>query len=110
MIYEYSCVPCDSTFDVVKTVDHMKDAEYCELCNAEAVRKFVPNRVHLSKTAVEFAEYNPGLGQVVDSRYHRSELCKEKGLTEVGNENPDSLEKDLKKARIKKANDAYDKD
>jgi hypothetical protein len=35
---------------------------------------------------VQHAEYNPGLGCVVKNKYHREELCKEKGLKEVGND------------------------
>jgi len=108
MVYEYNCAPCNNKFDVIKPVHKMKQAEFCSKCNKQAVRKFVPSRVHFAKTSVEHAEYNPGLGQIVKSRYHRSELCKEHSLTEVGNQNPDSLAKDYEQARIKKANAAYE--
>ena len=87
MIYEYHCKDCGLAFDVVKPYSEMENHEACKSCGQTAVRQFLPRIIHLSKTKVEHPEYNPGLGMVVKNAYHRSEICKEKNLIEVGNEN-----------------------
>lgn len=86
MVYAYRCEPCRHQFDVYKRASAMTDPEMCPKCGVEAKREFVPRNVYLSKTKVQHAEYNPGLGCIVKNERHRKELCKQKGLVEVGND------------------------
>lgn len=86
MIYEYVCAACPHTFDVIKPVAELDRAESCAKCGATASRKFVPSRLFLSKTAVQHAEWNPGLGCVTKNARHREEIAKRRGLVEVGND------------------------
>jgi hypothetical protein len=80
----------------------MKDPENCSKCNQEAIRQFSPNRLYLNGTKVEHAEYNPGLGCIVRNKSHRAELCKIKGVEEIGNEKPDFLHNYYEKQREEK--------
>lgn len=80
----------------------MTDPEYCVKCKIQAIREFVPSRVYLNGTKVENAEYNPGLGCIVRNKSHRKELCKIKGVEEIGNEKPDSLHKYFDQTRADK--------
>lgn len=86
MTYEYTCEPCKLTFDVVKTVAEMERLEACPDCQAPAKRGFAPRYLFLSRTSVQHAEFNVGLGEVVKNRQHRDEIAKRKGLVEVGND------------------------
>ena len=70
----------------MKPVADMERAERCPSCDTDANRQFVPHRLYLSKTAVQHAEYNPGLGCVTKNAEHRREIAKQKGLVEVGND------------------------
>lgn len=101
MTYEYRC-GCGHVFDVIKSYKHIDQEERCSLCNDVAVRAFVPSRLHFTGTKVEHAEYNPGLGCIVNNSQHRKELCKQRGLEEIGNEKPESLHKHFDKAREEK--------
>jgi putative FmdB family regulatory protein len=114
MTYEYQCVKCDHSFDVIKSVKDMDVNEYCPHCDNPAERQFVPSRVHFTGTKVENAEYNPGLGAVTKNKAHRAELAKRKGVVEIGNDykSPETqhsegekLREARREARYKKAMD-----
>lgn len=107
MVYEYSCPQCNNRFDVVKSVQMMDSPESCERCHVSAIRDFVPSRVHFTGTRVEHAEYNPGLGCIVRNKSHRAELCKIKGVEEIGNEKPESLHKHFDQKREEKFEQAW---
>ncbi len=85
----------------------MEDPEKCSRCGREAKREFVPSRVYFNGTSVQHAEYNPGLGCVVRNSSHRKELCKIKGVEEIGNEKPHSLHKHFDKKREEKREEAW---
>jgi putative FmdB family regulatory protein len=108
MTYEYHCPSCGKRFDVVKSHRDMERNENCVRCGEFAIRQFVPSKVHLIGTKVEDAEYNPGLGCIVRNKSHRKELCKQKGVEEIGNEKPDTLHKHFDEARAEKLEKAYD--
>lgn len=111
MTYEYRCAPCAHSFDVMKSHTEMSRAEACPKCEREAIRQFVPQRVFLSGTKVQHAEYNPGLGCVVRNKEHRAELAKAKGLVEIGNDykNTDNIHKEFEQKREQRSKDSYDK-
>jgi len=89
LIYPYACPNCDRRFDVVKHHSFHKEAEQCPNCETIADRVYGG---HAIKTMFR-SEYNPGLGCVVKNDKHKRDLCKEKGLVEVGNESKDSMHK-----------------
>ena len=64
----------------------MARVENCPDCTKVADRIPFPRKTYLIGTAVQNAEYNPGLGMVVNNKEHRSEIAKQRGLVEVGND------------------------
>lgn len=92
---------------MIKSVAEMTSPETCA-CGSLAVRDFVPTRIHLIGTAVQNPEYNPGLGCVVNNKQHRAELCKQKGLEEIGTESPAKLHKHFDERRAEKLESAYE--
>ena len=103
MIYDYLCKKCHKTTEVVKSMRDSGRIESCEVCQSDMERVYTP--AHIVGAKVESPEFNPGLGCVVKDKYHRQELCKRKGLVEVGNESPHSMAKaadETKKANIDK--------
>jgi hypothetical protein len=104
VIYEYSCERCLHVFDVVKSVEHINRDEFCELCSLKATRKFVPSKVHFTKTKVTHAEYNPGLGKVVRNESERLDEAKRQGLIPVGNDwkSGESMQMEFDKSRAEK--------
>lgn len=89
MIYEYSCLKCDSTCEIVKPVSEYDKVENCAECGTVMSRAFAPKKLHLYGTAVEEKYFNHGLGQVVNGKAHVKQICKEKKIIEVGNERPE---------------------
>ena len=65
-----------------------------------------------SGTAVQNAEYNPGLGCVVKNKAHRDELAKRKGLVEVGNDfkGGEGMQKHFDKKRDEAREERWNKD
>jgi len=57
---------------------------------------------------VEDAEFNPGLGCITRNKKHRAEIAKSRGLEEIGNENPDKIEKALTKEREERLEKRHD--
>lgn len=108
MTYVYQCSACGHLFDVVKPVKDMEVNESCPDCGEYAIRQFMPQRLYFTKTKVEHPEYNPGLGCVVRNSAHRKQICKEKGLEEIGNENQDKLFKKMTQDQEEKRDKAYD--
>lgn len=80
--YDYRCICGD--FEVIKRMSEAQKVEYCPVCDKPANRKFT--RFYFSGAAVQHAEWNPAFGQVVNNKYHRSELAKRHNLVEVGND------------------------
>lgn len=86
MVYSYKCSECGRNFEITKSLKDIDVNESCPKCEAPGIRAFAPSKIHLSKTKVTEAEFNPGLGHVVKSAFHRQELCKQLGVVEVGND------------------------
>lgn len=92
MLYAYDCAGCGHAFDVAKPVSRMDDLEQCPRCQTVGERRFLPSRIHLAKTQVRHAEFNPAFGKVIKNERHlRDELAKHADKTgskmvEVGND------------------------
>lgn len=110
MTYEYKCIKCGKSFDVVKPVKDMDINEYCPSCDSPAERMFVPRNVFFNGAKVEHAEYNPGLGCVVKNKAHKQDIMKRKGLSEVGNDfkSGEKMQAHFDKAREEKLNKRYE--
>jgi putative FmdB family regulatory protein len=108
LVYQYNCPGCRHRFDVVKPVKDIDRVESCERCGAESKREFVPRISHFIGTKVQHAEYNPGLGCVVRNKDHRRDLCKARGLEEIGNEKVDSVHKYFDTSRDDKWEKGWD--
>jgi putative FmdB family regulatory protein len=104
LTYEYSCPSCGKTFDVIKSYRDMDVNETCPKCGEYAVRQFVPSKLHITGAKVTHAEYNPGLGCVVQNKHHKAEIMKRKGVMEVGNDfkTPDRMVDHFDKGREEK--------
>jgi putative FmdB family regulatory protein len=92
MIYLYCCPKCTGEFDVWKPAKDMDAPEECANCKVEAKRVICAPRGFIN-AGVENAEFNAGLGCVTKNRQHRAEICKRRGLEEIGNEKPDTIHK-----------------
>lgn len=86
MLYAYTCTKCEARFDIVKSLRDIDRLEPCPKCNGDTKRDFAPIKLHLSKTKVQHAEYNPGLGTVVKNQRHKEDLCKRMGVEPIGND------------------------
>ena len=111
MVYAYKCSKCGRNFDIVKSVKDIDLAETCPSCESPAIRDFAPKKIHLSKTKVTHAEFNPGLGKVVKNEHHKKELCKQLGVTEIGNDygSGDKMQTAFEQARETKKNIEWEK-
>lgn len=104
MIYAYECEHCDRRFDVIKSIEDYNREERCA-CGQVANKLFITNRPIIDHTQ---PEYYASLGQVVKNKHHRSELIKQKGLIEIGSENPNKMHDRADKERAKKLSQRYD--
>jgi DNA-directed RNA polymerase subunit RPC12/RpoP len=104
--YYYLCPKCEKEFDSLKEVRNQEDPATCTQCGhecsqADQVHKQITIRKAKNYTIigsqVESAEYNPGLGKVVQNKRHRSELAKRMGVVEVGNDykDPNTIHKEV---------------
>ena len=89
--YDYICPKCKTEFYEIRGIrDYCDDpGSTCTKCGHRCGsddRDLSKSKVTFSGTAVQNAEYNPGLGCVVKNKAHREELAKRKGLVEVGND------------------------
>lgn len=88
MVYDYTCAPCEYTFEVVKNAKYYNDPEDCPKCGDEATRVFPPKKIHLMNTAVQEKYFDHALG-VVTTKDGAKDIAKRRGLVEVGNERPE---------------------
>ncbi len=93
MVYDYLCHGCGETYEVIKSVRFFDAEEHCPKSGTTMARQFAPGFIYLSGTKVQEAEYNPGLGCITKNKQHVKEICKQRGLVEVGNTSPETLHK-----------------
>lgn len=106
-IYDYDCSKCDKEYEIIKSIKEYTGLDPCPDCGNVGNRIFSCN-VHFIGTKIEDAEFNVGLGQVTKSKRHREELAKQKGLIEVGNENPEKIHKANESMREDKRRKSYE--
>ena len=106
MVYPYLCRRCDFEFDVVKPAADSSRKEKCPECRKTADRLYTG--ALFIGTSVESAEFNPGLGVVTKSKRDREEICRRRGLVEIGNEKPKTFRKHFASEREAKRRKGYD--
>lgn len=106
-IYDYTCEKCGG-YDVFKSIKTYDGKDPCPKCGTIGERDYSNYKAPmLIGTAVQSAEYNPGLGCVVRNKNHRAEICKQRGLEEVGNEKVSNLRKSAKETRESRIKKKY---
>jgi len=103
--YPYFCAHCDRTFDIIKPYKEIDRNEQCD-CGAvlDSSCRRIGGGTYFIGEKVEDAEYNPGLGCIVKSKAHRRQICKERGLIEVGNDyDPVKQQRDIDRAEAKRS-------
>jgi len=105
--YPYECPTCHHDTDIIKSVDDIENVELCPICDTIMDRLIVGGSCFMGEK-IEEAEYNPGLGCIVNNKKHRDEIAKRKGLIEIGNEDPQKIQSGYDKAREKKLASTYD--
>lgn len=98
--YDFNCSTCGD-YEIFTSIKAYTGKEPCPSCGKSGDRVFVRNGMFMG-AGVECAEYNPGLGMVVKNKKHREEVCRQRGLVEIGNEKPESLRKSVEKERKSK--------
>lgn len=106
--YDFRCDKCDEVFEVAMSIKDYDGQGQCPTCKNISTERIWSSAVYFVGASVESPEYNPGLGQIVKNSKHRKEICKEKGLIEVGNEKPETIRKHLDKAREEKLKKSWD--
>lgn len=89
MNYAYRCV-CGHAWDVVKSLADIERVEPCEKCSQPG-KRFIAGFTFYGADDWDKAEWNPAFGCVVRNRKHRAQLAKERGLIEIGNEDPNKI-------------------
>ncbi len=54
MRYEYYCKYCDLPQEISKTIDRVKDTEWCKLCQLPLERRFSIPVIHMQKAAGKY--------------------------------------------------------
>ncbi len=108
MLYDYFCAKCDKDFEIEESMSEHKGPGECPTCKNISNERIFSKNIQFIGTAVQHAEYNPGLGQIVKSSQHRKDICKEKGLIEVGSEKKESMHKHFDDQRAEKKKKMWD--
>lgn len=122
MKFDYGCKTCGRSFTIDS--DKEPDLPACpvSVCGSAKTMRMIKEKRSRSRVKIktcnitimggkiEDAEYNPGLGCVTKSKRHREEICKAKGLYEIGNDykSPDDIHNSNDKALAEKRQKAWD--
>lgn len=103
--YPYRCPSssCVTTWEVVKPLSDIERKEECPICGATGSRYI--GRTHFyGASDWDKAEYNPGLGCITKNAKHRKQICKARGIEELGNDyqSPEKLHEHNDKMRHEK--------
>ena len=86
-LHQYRCRDCDCVFE--RVIDHakgedVKDTTPCTKCGSENTG-WKPS-VRIDRFSEQFPYFDRGLGVWLKNKAHRRQICKERGLTPVGND------------------------
>lgn len=107
LIYPYQCPSCGHGFEVIKSVRAIDEPEHCEKCQTQAERRIARTQSFSGASDWDTAHYSPAFGRVVRSNKEARMLAKERGLIEVGNEDPHKIDKKFDTERQKKSEERW---
>jgi len=86
-LHRFKCRDCDCVFEVI--IDHgknesIKDVFPCQECGSENTN-WKPS-VQIDRFSEQFPYFDRGLGVWLKNKAHRRQICKERGLTPIGND------------------------
>lgn len=84
VMHLYKCRDCSSSFDELinfTSGEHWEDSQECPECGS-CNSAWVPT-VKIDRFSEVFPYYDRGLGMILESKRHRREVCKQRGLTPV---------------------------
>ena len=86
-LHQYKCRDCDCVFE--RVIDHGKgeaveDTTPCTKCGSENTG-WKPS-VRIDRFHEKFPYFDRGLGVWLKNKEHRRQICKERGLTPIGND------------------------
>lgn len=91
-MHQYRCNACDFDFEEIidrSAGEHHEDDQKCSSCGV-ADSQWIPS-VRIDRWSERFPYYDRGLGVMLQSKAHRKEICKQRGITPVdGDWNLDS--------------------
>lgn len=110
-MHQFKCQDCDCVFEVL--IDHGKgesveDTFNCTDCDSSNT-VWKPS-VRIDRFSEQFPYFDRGLGVWLKNKQHRKQICKERGLTPVGNDlNEDKIfsQFDDRREREEKEYDDY---
>jgi putative FmdB family regulatory protein len=99
--YEWDCVGCRVTWDVVTRIAERDEPQRCPKCQALGTRNPVVLCAIDKSAASDWnnVSYNPGLGCWTKSWKHGREIAKSRGMEEIGNEPVENIHKKYEKQR-----------
>lgn len=109
--YDFYCSFCDKDFEVISSITKYESIQKCESCQRVADRVW-SSQIQFLGTKVQNAEFNTGLGCVVKNKYHKSELCKQKNVEEIGNDYKSgrNMDSSFERSRKEKAQKRWEMD
>jgi putative FmdB family regulatory protein len=105
MNYDYKCDE-HGVFEIWKSMHDASRVEHCPQCGKEGIRIW-NNRSGFMGEKVEHSHFNPGLGCVVKSNRHAQQIAASRGMVEVGNENPDTVHREMESLKEAKREQSY---
>jgi hypothetical protein len=111
MVYVYKCSHCNKETDIIKSVTEIDRLEKCECGHImdKDERTISFRGIFQGEKDWDKAEFNKGLGCITKNAKHRRQICKERGLEELGNEPIDKFHKDMDARRDQKVKEIYDR-
>jgi len=109
LIYPYLCRDCSLEFEIIKSHVDIELPECCPSCGKIGVRTISKHQMIDKSSANDWnmKSYNPAFGEALTPS-EAKKLAKERGLTEVGNEDPNKISKHFEEQRNKREKDFND--
>ncbi len=106
-IYPYECQDCNKDFEVAKRMADIDAEEMCRDCASTNTKRTIALAAIEKSSAVQ-PYYEPALGCMINSKSHKKQILKDRGLEEVGNTSPESMYKHLEVPREKRIAKSWD--
>lgn len=107
-IYPYSCKDCGFDFEIAKQLANIDFNENCPECRGDSRRNISKYAAFYGASDWDSDKIDPAFGVRVTGSAHRKRLAKERGWTEVGNEDVNKLADIADKDLTKKLDESWD--